>query len=469
MTTIEKNTELFYKELNGNCDVNNLLKIAKEGIFLYESLCKHDKLKNHDYVIDISILARQYFMINTETQYTRFFEIMKNFEKYNIFSIYENRYDCGKLIIINKFFINKLMEDKNEEHIFLIINSYSSILILKNLFKYNLINAKCFYFFITNCSRNHKITFEIIDYFYFNKNNYVFDKYRMSYSFNEIFALIERIIEIGYDINMLNYCVNLLEDYNVKMSSYCINNFKICLNFPLKTLQEFSNKIYMPNQFVLKHEDKYFETLINTVISDNVLYSYVNSPSFIYNIYNIDKIKRYNINLDKMKELKIKIENPKSVKLFKINCNSYYEFKKYKFYNSKSKNEKKFSKDILTNNIEVENILNDSNYIFTLDINFNKEVLLIQICYIISLIHNNYNKFIIMYLISFLKISRYIFAYENNKIVIYCTNDEYINSYYYIALTDITHKVFRSYIEFKEVDNLPLYRENDQDKIIFPI
>jgi len=73
MIEIEKNTNLFYKELNSTCDINKLLNFAKKGIFLYEPLFKYDKIKYHESVIDISLYSRQYFFIYNKKQYNRFF------------------------------------------------------------------------------------------------------------------------------------------------------------------------------------------------------------------------------------------------------------------------------------------------------------------------------------------------------------------------------------------------------------
>jgi len=108
----EKNTEEFYKELNNDyCCPEKLLEIARQGIFLYESLCKNDKIKNHEYVIEISLLAGQNFMINNNKQYNRFKEIILS--KTTIFlncvatprvKYFKENY--SKLIIPNKFFID---------------------------------------------------------------------------------------------------------------------------------------------------------------------------------------------------------------------------------------------------------------------------------------------------------------------------------------------------------------------------
>ena len=57
MNEIEINTNLFYEELFNSCNPDTLLKIAQKGICLYYPLYKYEKIKNHEYVIEISILA----------------------------------------------------------------------------------------------------------------------------------------------------------------------------------------------------------------------------------------------------------------------------------------------------------------------------------------------------------------------------------------------------------------------------
>ncbi|KAG4082197.1 hypothetical protein H8356DRAFT_970252, partial [Neocallimastix lanati (nom. inval.)] len=57
--------------LNSECDPEKLLYIAKKGIFLDEPLLKYEKIKNHEYVVDISIMGKQFYTINNKKQYNR--------------------------------------------------------------------------------------------------------------------------------------------------------------------------------------------------------------------------------------------------------------------------------------------------------------------------------------------------------------------------------------------------------------
>jgi len=94
-----------------------LLKIAKEGIFLNEPLFNYENIKNHEYVIEISNLANQYFKIYTEKQYKIFVTFIKDRNSLSkLFQtctcIYDyNRIICD-LIIPTNFFLQQLIEEK---------------------------------------------------------------------------------------------------------------------------------------------------------------------------------------------------------------------------------------------------------------------------------------------------------------------------------------------------------------------
>ncbi|KAG4081675.1 hypothetical protein H8356DRAFT_1319905 [Neocallimastix lanati (nom. inval.)] len=62
--SFEENTKDFYDELNGECDPKRLLYIAEKGIFLKEPLFKYDKIKDNEYVVDISYLLEDFIKIN---------------------------------------------------------------------------------------------------------------------------------------------------------------------------------------------------------------------------------------------------------------------------------------------------------------------------------------------------------------------------------------------------------------------
>jgi len=114
--SFEENTKDFYDELNGECDPKRLLYIAEKGIFLKEPLFKYDKIKDNEYVVDISVISDQFFLINNNKQYNRLKYFFKEdryiYDKYRHLTPSCN--DYFSLIIINKYFIEKLLYEKDE-------------------------------------------------------------------------------------------------------------------------------------------------------------------------------------------------------------------------------------------------------------------------------------------------------------------------------------------------------------------
>jgi len=353
--------------------------------------------------------------------------------------------------------------------LFFIINSlHNNTLILKNLYKYKYITNNVYYLFIQVYTKMSKITFEIFDYFYFNRNNNIFNNYLLTYSFDKIFKIIYSIIEIGYDENMLKYCSDLLEKYNIKIPSHINYMFDFSPNFPLNILKKYSNKIYMPKRYIVEHEDKYFEKFINVLFSEKYLCYEINNPENLFDFIGNDVlIKRYGFNINELKQMKYKIKYPENIDYNTLHYIIEHNFKFLKYKNSKLKKEKLFSKHILNNSKEVQKILDDINYIFTLDINFNKEIFLIQISYIISLIHNKNNKFIIKYLLSFIKVDENIITYENNKIIFYHKDFVFDEKKFIDVLLNVPNNVFKNYIELKELEELPRYGFDDNCSFIF--
>jgi len=451
MLIIEKNTELFYKELHSNCNIDTLLELAKQGIFLYSPLFKYEKIKDNNYVIDISILARQYFMINTKIQYNRYFEIMDNFENFNLFKLYHNKYECSRLIIINEFFINQLIADNNNKNLMNIIKySKDDNLFLKYFYKHEIISLNVYNLF--NHELYNNIFFELFEFLYFNNENEIFKKSIESFNFDNLILIFNTIINKGYDINIIKYVAKQLETLNIKMPPYVMDVFKIPLNFPLKVIKLYTSKIYSSNCIILKHENKYFESLVNASFSEKYLFHCKYLLDNINNINYFNELIRYEIDFNLINKSKTTIENLKKYPLYKCryeNINEYKE-KKYNIYNKNNKNI--FSKYVLNDNDKLQHILTDINYIFKLKINFSKEVFLIRICYIISLLHNGYNKNIIEYLISITHLSNYKIYYKNNKICFYHKLLYEKNSYYIETLFNVKNETLKKYICLLEYD-----------------
>lgn len=85
-------------------------------------------------------------------------------DEYNIFSLYDNKREISFLLVINDFFINKLINNCNEHNIITIFNSYRTNLILKNLYRYKIIPSDVYYLFSQVICMEYEI-FELFIFF----------------------------------------------------------------------------------------------------------------------------------------------------------------------------------------------------------------------------------------------------------------------------------------------------------------
>jgi len=125
----------FYDEYNTICNPNKLLEIAKRGILLYEPL---DPLKFvHPYLVDISVLAHQSYMVSNIDQYNRIKTLIVS-DQYDEY----NQNNILNLLIINKTFIDFFIfdtefieflmnNDKNDN-----FNNYNYVRIIHKLVEY---------------------------------------------------------------------------------------------------------------------------------------------------------------------------------------------------------------------------------------------------------------------------------------------------------------------------------------------
>ncbi|KAL6592819.1 hypothetical protein LY90DRAFT_520022 [Neocallimastix californiae] len=489
--TFEENTEDFYKELNGECDPKKLLYIAEQGIFLKEPLFKYDKIKDHEYVVDISVISNQYFLINNNKQYNR----IKYFFKENdyIYDKYRhlNRFcfsSCS-LIIINKYFIDKLLNEKDEKFL-------------------------------------KEVIYLLEDFIKINEKN-----------IGDI--LMKILIEFGNDINILNYCLDKVKRYNIKIES--IGGYRVPMHYCFETLKYYSDKLCIKNHLYLKCEDKYFEEFINTCFTDEFLDNFHNLKSGFsdlfskkYNIdfYEIDKkfevidINKNNTNKNETNKNETNKNETNKNETNKNETNKNETNKNETNKNETNKNETNknetnknetnknetnknetnknetnkneinkneankneyiyyipsqlvniidpqykgklsyiksyvlnpgdinydFIKKYLKNYKRIDRILKDPNYILNLDVVINNytDCFIIKLCYLASLIHNNYSKFIIHTLIYFDEYW-YNIVYRKNQIVFFY--DEYgrYKCPFYIRkifklLMNTPHKLFNSY------------------------
>ncbi|KAL6591233.1 hypothetical protein U3516DRAFT_854813 [Neocallimastix sp. 'constans'] len=273
----EENTKDFYNELNGECDPERLLYIANQGIFLDEPLFKHEKIKNHEYVVDINILSRQFYMINNDSQYNRFkywCERINNNEidllnDLNYFDSYTEYYS---LIIINKYFIDRLLKEKNVEFII-------------NIIKYKNPNFYLFYLY------NTYICTSLLDDIISSNKNYDLD-----------FIVEKIILYFGRDKNILQYCLDLKKKNNLVIIPD-LSNYKLpLLNHTLKYVKYYSTNLYNINSMQFICNDNKISDFINIIFSEEGIRTF-EKP--LYSQRDKEIFIKYNINLKNVSNYKI--------------------------------------------------------------------------------------------------------------------------------------------------------------------
>ncbi|KAL6621703.1 hypothetical protein U3516DRAFT_810931 [Neocallimastix sp. 'constans'] len=356
----ENNNELFFKELKSKtCNPEILYNISLKGIYLYKPLYLYKRIKYHEYVVDISLMNKQYFIIYNDKQYER---LIEKFEKYE-----------DRLIILNEYIIKNLVNDNNNSYILTLLKEYSHIS-LYCLLKHNYISYKIFDY----------LKYDTISYIRF-----IFITFYIAYYLKENINLKN----IKYII--INICNNIKYDY-------CYDRLRLYPIYPLNLLKIVSSKLYKLNILYFKHDDKNIEDFINSICGDSELRN-INNQGYI-NIFSKQMNPIYmNIKLQRYKKLHyLWFENKD---LFNIN----FELKKYHLkyngrYNYSYHEIDKFSlifRDKYLNDDELSKVLKDPEYILyksendtTMEHNYFYTIIL-RCCVIESLIYNNKSKFVI--------------------------------------------------------------------------
>jgi len=238
------------------------------------------------------------------------------------------------------------------------------------------------------------------------------------FNYDKFVSIAIAVSELGYDIKMLKYCADIFTKFNIKIPSYLVSSYKIQPKFYFRTLMYYSNKIYMPNLTIVKHTNKRFENFINTIFSDSYL-SMRQNCIYRFNENTQQQFSFYGFDENLFKKEHFSVINKSKCNLSIIGKSINYGFKQIKYHRPNKKNINIFSEYVLKNCKIIDNLLDDPDFIFTLDINLDKEIFLVYFSYIISLIHNNYNSFIITYLVSFLNMDKYKIIYTNNRITFF--------------------------------------------------
>ena len=298
----ENNTIRFYEELENECNLEKLLNIAKDGIFLYKPLFYYDKIKFHEYAIEISMLSDQYFMIFNKIQYNKFFEIVKKNQnkgntKHMPFSDIDN-------LLLNREFLDIIIKE-------------TDIYILK-YFMYNICHKDLLYclikFGIMPNNLYRLIKFEImpnnLSTFYYDNfaitkfkyNLYDYLYYKKDFSLKKI---IKFNINIGYISSHFFRDINVLKLLTKNLNKLYPNNYSYYRNlptYPLYILNEYDNKIFEPNKLYLQSKDKFFEKLCNLIFNDKELHDIFERKTIILDEFDYSK---YGINLKDLKLFKL--------------------------------------------------------------------------------------------------------------------------------------------------------------------
>jgi len=418
-------------------------------------------------------------MIYNEEQYIQFRDNLENYENYLLYDKHISTYCI--LAILNDFLLKRIMKENDEKILNLLFGGYCNDIILQFLLKYNIISKNVFNLFYTE--QKYDI-YELINYFYFNKEGYYFNNNFENFNLNKEATLAGIIINKGYDINMLKYLSNRLKHFKKLIPlNYC-KQFRIPLHFPLKIVFQYFDKIYESNNLMFIDENKNFEYIINKMFTDNFFYEFLNDPldennlfksdlmygKLSHSIYCKDTFKdilnRYGLSFEFYEKIILKVNNIN--KKYDKNLVDYYNESfsrlmeiKYTNFNLEEKYSY-FEKLVLNDRDEIEKLLNDPDYIFNIGINFMDftlkfynifEMNIIYSSFLVSLIHNNYNDFIIHLLCSYVKDVYMTVKFENDKLIFYYSEIAFDEDYkcyeVYEILSNTPHKIFNSYIGVK--------------------
>ncbi|ORX79672.1 hypothetical protein BCR32DRAFT_281226 [Anaeromyces robustus] len=383
MNNFERNTELFYKELNND---------SKDGIYLYEPLFNHEKIKNHR---------------EEKHQTIRIVPFSFKIVKY-IF----------KLIIPNKFLLEQLFNE-DDKIIDMFVQNFEFKVIFPFLYKYNFITAELFNLFYLKDQSNPFI-FEIFE-FLTDNNKVLLEKMA-----NSICPL--------YYFRMIYY-TNCRDEKLLKCLTETFTNANLmkCENFvrvPLPIPYYISKKYC---------DDKFSEEFINDVFSDDLIEEFIENKSLRedyliqFKRHNFSKSHFYYCLVDEYIKLK---EPEKCPTCFGYDIENLYKLN--------------FVINCLKNKDEISKILNDPNFLFNskFDTNNATEYFLITLTYIISLIHNKGNTFLIKLLLKNFSHAKFLNNKIKHYIFKYGRGDEEIDDEEYLIglLKNTPNETFNRYI-----------------------
>ena len=282
----DEDIKAFYDEYNTGCNPENLLEIAKRGILLYEPL---NSLKLvHPYLVDISVLAHQNYMITNIDQYNRIKTLIAS-DQYN--DAYNNSL-VFNLLIINKTFIDFYIND--DEFIEYLLHNdsnnlfvnYNYIRIIHKLVEYGYTDKNLVKEFFSNTTLTNSPDFSIINdspLFECIQTNDEFSTYDKDSIEN-----CEELLNLQnyfYLNNNIDECINIMNEYNL-MNNENVVNGEDCRNlikFVLANSDDINN-VDECNSLDIINKSKKNVYLLENINDINMIYFFENNP-YLFNKY----------------------------------------------------------------------------------------------------------------------------------------------------------------------------------------
>jgi len=331
--------------------------------------------------------------------------------------------------------------------------------------------------------------FDTVEYVYYNDSTYIDNSLiNLNIDSPAFKYIINNYITFRCtNIQLLKYCAEIVKNYNIILET---NKYRILPRFPLNILEEYTNKFYKPNNLYLCCDNDYIERFVNSVFSDTLIkeiskyHIYGSDISDVFEDYEIfedmfkikfkliyknnkndkdndnkdkntkNKNDKNNDNKDNRKKIKYEKLYTKDIIIKKYDLNNFYSINSYNIvYDDidiielKKIYELSFIKKYLNNYNELDKILYNPEYVVNMNYktNINVEYIIMKFTYIISLIHNKTNNFIIHVLLNYYNI--YNIKYKNNLLLldIHSDKDKKFKNIFFV-LSGTPHKIFNKYV-----------------------
>jgi len=358
------------------------------------------------------------------------------------------------------FFLNRLLQETKEFLLETVISSYDSNYLLRFLHQFKKVSDPLFTLFNKKANTTF---FDFINFFYFGIDSRLFswEPTTMDQLDRSHFEEMANIIgKFGYDIQMLNYLVKQLKQYHHVLPITKTTIFRVPLTFPLTTLQYYTDKIYEPNVMKFQHDHPYIETFFNTVFTDTyfnlthhhggkLFFSRLKSSPMLtrYGLNNIENISG-NYHLQNQEEYEIQQEL--------LGISQRLDTMELTEPEEDPMDDEEDLIQLLNNDEKLNQLLMDPDSIFSLQQDMDRlsnnktlKLNLLYVCYLIAIIHQKSNIFII-YLLTKILNETLMVQYRKNKLIIYCDSNCESDMKLCQILNSIPHDLFRSYFLFKE-------------------